>query len=64
MRNRSILRGLFLLGAIAGLSSSRKTSRRRETGRDLAPDPVDEAGEDSFPASDPPGWTLGEDRKG
>jgi hypothetical protein len=61
MRLSSIFRALFVLGAIAALSGSRRTPRRSESGRGRVSDRVDEAGEESFPASDPPGWTLGED---
>ena len=61
MRIRSILRALFLLGALAALAGSRRRPRWSESGPNPACDPVDEAGENSFPASDPPGWTLGEE---
>jgi hypothetical protein len=44
----------LLVGFLA-LKKSSRADRARPAGRSR----VDEAGEESFPASDPPSWTLG-----
>jgi hypothetical protein len=56
----ALVAGTNVFAVLRWLRGTRQRSSSRDEPRN---DRVEEASEESFPASDPPSWTLGEERE-